>query len=143
MGQSQRYSEISTHIPLLFSGAQGIFLLSTERLSRSTLHLKEGGVCTLVLMLSFNCDVLHRRLGADSDKIPEGGTSTYILHLSGSAQYSHGIRTSKEIHAIYAVVHTGAEHYGNIIFRYSELTSQYHIDASIDVYHTRRPVIRR
>jgi hypothetical protein len=33
-------------------------------------------------------------------------------------------------------LHTGAEHYGNVIFRYSELTSQYHIDASIDVYHT-------
>ncbi len=33
-------------------------------------------------MYSRNCDVPHRRLGADSDKIPEGGTSTYILHLS-------------------------------------------------------------
>ncbi len=32
-------------------------------------------------------------------------------------------------------LHTGAEHLGNVIFRYSELTSQYHIDASIDVYH--------
>ncbi len=31
---------------------------------------------------SCNCDVLHRRLGADSDKIPEGGTFSYILHLS-------------------------------------------------------------
>jgi hypothetical protein len=30
-------------------------------------------------------------------------------------------------------LHTGAEHFGNVIFRYSELTSQYHIDASIDV----------
>jgi hypothetical protein len=29
-------------------------------------------------------DVLHRPLCADSDKIPEGWTSTYILHLSGS-----------------------------------------------------------
>ncbi len=35
-------------------------------------------------------------------------------------------------------LHTGAEHFGNVIFRYSELTSQYHIDASIDVYHTCR-----
>ncbi len=33
-------------------------------------------------------------------------------------------------------LHTGAEDFGNVIFRYSELTSQYHIDASIDVYHT-------
>ncbi len=32
-------------------------------------------------------------------------------------------------------LHTGAEHFGNINFRYSELPSQYHIDASIDVYH--------
>ncbi len=35
-------------------------------------------------------------------------------------------------------LHTGAEHFGNVIFRYSELPSQYHIDASIDVYHTWR-----
>jgi len=35
-------------------------------------------------------------------------------------------------------LHTGAEHFGNIIFQYSEFTSQYHIDASIDVYHTLR-----
>ncbi len=33
-------------------------------------------------------------------------------------------------------LHTSAEHFGNVIFRYSELTSQYHMDASIDVYHT-------
>ncbi len=33
------------------------------------------------------------------------------------------------------LLHTGAEHFGNVIFRYSELPSQYHIDASIDVYH--------
>jgi hypothetical protein len=30
-------------------------------------------------------------------------------------------------------LHTGAEHCGNVIFRYSELISQYHFDASIDV----------
>jgi hypothetical protein len=36
----QRYTEI-THDPLLFSVAQEKFC--TERLSRSTLHLKEGG----------------------------------------------------------------------------------------------------
>jgi hypothetical protein len=35
-------------------------------------------------------------------------------------------------------LHTGADHFGNVIFRYSELTSQYHIDASIHVYHTGR-----
>ncbi len=32
-------------------------------------------------------------------------------------------------------LHTDAEHFGNVTFRYSELTSQYHIDASIDVNH--------
>ncbi len=32
-------------------------------------------------------------------------------------------------------LHTGAEHLGNVIFRYSELPSQYHIDASIEVNH--------
>jgi hypothetical protein len=35
-------------------------------------------------------------------------------------------------------LHTGAAHFGNVIFRYSELTSQYHIDASIDDDCTRR-----
>jgi hypothetical protein len=30
-------------------------------------------------------------------------------------------------------LHTGAENFGNVIFRYSELTSQYHFDVSIDV----------
>jgi hypothetical protein len=30
-------------------------------------------------------------------------------------------------------LHTGADQFGNVIFRYSELPSQYHIDASIDV----------
>jgi hypothetical protein len=30
-------------------------------------------------------------------------------------------------------LHTGAEHFGNVMFRYSELTSQNHIDASINV----------
>ena len=33
---------------------------------------------------------------------------------------------------------TGAEHFGNVIFRYSELPSQYHIDASIDVNRPRQ-----
>jgi hypothetical protein len=33
-------------------------------------------------------------------------------------------------------LHTGAEHFGNVIFRYSELTPQYHFDASIDVKGT-------
>jgi hypothetical protein len=44
-------------------------------------------------------------------------------------------------------LHTGAEQFGNVIFRYSELPSQYHSDASIDVYHTfiirDGPVLRR
>ncbi len=51
-----------------------------------TLHLKETGEGSLYscTLSSCNCDVLHRTLCADSDKIPEGGTSTYILHLSGA-----------------------------------------------------------
>jgi hypothetical protein len=69
----QRYTEI-THHPLIFSFAQGIFLLSTERHSRSTLYLQEGGSGE---------SVTTPRCVANSDKIPEGGTSTYILHLSG------------------------------------------------------------
>jgi hypothetical protein len=39
-------------------------------------------------------------------------------------------------------LHTGAEHFGNVIFRYSELPSQYYIDASIDVYHTWRARVK-
>jgi hypothetical protein len=35
-------------------------------------------------------------------------------------------------------LHTGAEHFGNVIFRYSELPSQYHIDASKDVNRLRQ-----
>jgi hypothetical protein len=35
-------------------------------------------------------------------------------------------------------LHTGAEHFGNVIFLYSELTSKYHFDASIDVNRTLR-----
>jgi hypothetical protein len=35
----------------------------------------------------FNRDFLHRPLCKDSDKIPEGGTSTYILHLSDLTLY--------------------------------------------------------
>jgi hypothetical protein len=35
-------------------------------------------------------------------------------------------------------LHTGAEHFGNVIFRYSELPSTYHIDASIDVNRPRQ-----
>jgi hypothetical protein len=49
-----------THDPLLFSVAQGIFCLSSERLSRSTLHLIEGGergVCTLALCSLANVTV--------------------------------------------------------------------------------------
>ncbi len=59
------------HDPFLFSVAQGIFSLSIERLSRSTLHLKEGErkPCNRV--------VLHRPLCEDSDKIPESRT----LHI--------------------------------------------------------------
>jgi hypothetical protein len=39
---------------------------------------------------------LHRRIGADSDKIPEGGTSTYIVHLA--LQTRVGGQVNVEIH---------------------------------------------
>jgi hypothetical protein len=72
------------HDTLLFSVAQGIFRLSTERLSRRTLHLKEvrGGVCTLELCsLSTVTSCIDASVRIVT-KIPVGGTSTYILHLS-------------------------------------------------------------
>jgi hypothetical protein len=56
--------------------------MSTERLSRSTLHLKAGGTRESVLLYSVqscNCVVLHRPLCVDSDKISEGTTSTYSI----------------------------------------------------------------
>ncbi len=92
IGVLQRYIEI-THDPLLFSVAQGIFWLSPERLSRCTLHLKEGGEGSLYTIVLFRV-VLHRLLCEDSHKIPEGRTSIYILHLSGllSAQVIFFIR---------------------------------------------------
>ncbi len=66
-GPMQRYTEI-THDPLLFSVAQGIFWLSTEWLSRSTLHLKQWAEGSLY---SLYCVVLQMlSLCADSDKIP-------------------------------------------------------------------------
>ncbi len=37
-------------------------------------------------------------------------------------------------------LHTGAEHFENVIFRYSELPSQYHSEASIDVNRPRQDV---
>ncbi len=83
-GPDQRYTEITHNTTLLFSVAQGIFWLST--LSRSTLHLKkrgeERGVCTLVLFSLVTVMSWIDPLRADSDKTPEGRTSTYILHLS-------------------------------------------------------------
>ncbi len=35
-------------------------------------------------------------------------------------------------------LHTGAEHFGNVIFQYGQLTSKYHIDAWIDVNYMQR-----
>ncbi len=67
-----------THDPFLFSVAQGIFWLSSERLSRSTLHLIEGEEWSLY---SYSV-VLHQTPCEDSDKISESRTSSNILHLS-------------------------------------------------------------
>ncbi len=38
--------------------------------------------CIYSLVTVTSCMMLHRCLGAECNKIPEGGTSTYILHLS-------------------------------------------------------------
>jgi hypothetical protein len=46
---NQRYKDI-TNDPLIFSVAQGIFWLSSERLSRNTLHLIEAGTGESVLL---------------------------------------------------------------------------------------------
>ncbi len=69
---AQRYTEI-THEPLLFSFAQGILTVHRETLTQY-ITFKRGGRGESVL-----CDVLHRRLGAYSEKIPEGGTSKYFF----------------------------------------------------------------
>jgi hypothetical protein len=49
-----------------------------------TLLLKDGVEGSRLWTVSCNFDVLHRRLCADRDKIPEGRTFTHILHLSDS-----------------------------------------------------------
>jgi len=85
LSKSQRNTEI-THDPLLFTLVlRKAYFDSPKRLSRSTLHLKEGweGIQYSCTLQPCNCDVLHRRLGADSDKILEVGRFSFILHLSG------------------------------------------------------------
>jgi hypothetical protein len=37
----------------------------------------------MAIKIIWDLDGLHRPLCEDSDKIPEGKTSTYIFHLSG------------------------------------------------------------
>jgi len=74
--------------PLLFSVAQGIFWLSIERLSRSTLPWGEWSLFSCTLYRSCNLNVWHRPLCADSDKIPRRwDLYTYILHLSVFSTY--------------------------------------------------------
>jgi hypothetical protein len=101
----QRYIEIT----LLFNVAQGIFLLSSESLSRSSLYLKEReeGSTHSCTLQSCDCYILHRTLSVDSDKIPEGGTTTVLifsislgagkkLYWEGAELYwSVGIRSRK------------------------------------------------
>ncbi len=88
-GLGQRYTK-TTHDPLLCSVAQGIFWLSTERLSHSTSHLKERGVFTLELCslatVTFCIDAPVRIV----TKSPKVEPLTYILHLSGSGRPSGG-----------------------------------------------------
>ncbi len=64
-----------------------------------------------------------------------------IHHALPNCRWWKVIRPCTSIHgccwcAIEMQLHTGAEHYGNVIFRYSELTSQYHFDTLIDVNRT-------
>jgi hypothetical protein len=67
-GHNQRCIEIPHDDPLLFSVAQGIFWLSSERLSRSTLHLIEGErwVCTLLCSLTQCCGTVTIYYGSGS-----------------------------------------------------------------------------
>ncbi len=86
---SEIYSTEITHDPLLFSVAQGIFWLFTEKISRSTLHLKEGGEVESTLVpcnLELWRPASMPRCGQWQN--PQGGTSTYILHLSGRDEQS-------------------------------------------------------
>ncbi len=83
--KGHRYKEITHgHDTPPFSVAQGIFWLSSERLSCSTIHLIEGRKGRLYSCTQKTCNhvVLHRPLCEDSVKIPERWTSTYVLHLS-------------------------------------------------------------
>ncbi len=61
----------------------------------------------------------HKRLGQQASR------------LNLNIDFIFGIVCSMQLH-------TGAEHFRNVIFQYSELTSQYHIDASIHVNRTSR-----
>ncbi len=68
--------------PPLTCCARNIFTVYRDTLTQY-ITLKEVGEGSLyVLLYSCNCDVLHRTLWEDSDKIPEGRTCTYILHIS-------------------------------------------------------------
>ncbi len=86
-GKSAPFSpEIYRDYPdlLLFSVAQGIFWLSTvKRLSRSTLHLKDGGEWRMlysVVLQPRRPASIHIR--ADRDEIPEGAGPLLILSIS-------------------------------------------------------------
>ncbi len=85
-GLGLRYIEI-TQDSLLFSVAQAIFLLSSERLSRSTLHLIEGGEGSLYTPVLCGLATVLSCIGPsvrNATKSPEvGSLHTYILHLSG------------------------------------------------------------
>ncbi len=75
----------STGLSGCFQPGQAKIGLGPTPLERSvSVHLHSVD-CSLAAQCS--PDVLHRLLGADSDKISEGGMSTYILHLSGLTQW--------------------------------------------------------
>jgi hypothetical protein len=60
---------------------------------------------------------------------------TFLLVLSCQSVNgtAHQHPVNRRINFLKMQLLTGAENFGNVIFRYSELTSQYHFDASIDV----------
>ncbi len=56
----------------------------------------------------FNRDVLHRPFCEDSDKVPEGRTSTYILSISYRHEHESG-DPEHEVEEEHGVLHTGGD----------------------------------
>ncbi len=97
--QNPRCIEI-THDPLIFWVAQGIFWLSSERLSRCTLHLIEGVTGESVLLYYVvlePCCPASTPLWGIVTKSPKVQTSTYIIHLSDQSHIMYICRNKSRI----------------------------------------------